>query len=289
MTQPKYAVRSTRKAVTGIVLGVSLLALIAAAGGVVWFFWSRIPATTVAQRCVAETSQYTATLTPDQAHYASIIVGVSVERGLPERAATVAIATAYQESKIDNIDYGDRDSVGLFQQRPSQGWGTVEEIMDPVYSTNAFYDGLVKVEGWQNMEITEAAQAVQRSAFPTAYAQHEDNARAVAAALTGQATRSLTCYAESSTTGDATALRTFLASVYGDTVKLTVNDNTMTITPQSTQVGWSVAQAVVANYSRYNVSDVTVDGSRWTPQDSALGEWSTVDHSASTVVVTIAS
>ena len=93
-----------------------------------------------------------------------------------------------------NIDYGDRDSVGLFQQRPSQGWGTVAQIMDPVYSTNAFYDVLVTVEGWEGQEITDAAQRVQRSAFPNAYAQHEGRGRAFASALSGYSTGALTCH-----------------------------------------------------------------------------------------------
>ena len=76
------------------------------------------------QRCVATASNRSTVVDLDQAHFASIIAGVSVRRGLPPRAASIAIATAYQETGIRNLDYGDRDSVGLFQQRPSQGWGT---------------------------------------------------------------------------------------------------------------------------------------------------------------------
>ena len=102
----------------------------------------------------------------EQAENASLIAAIAIERGLPARAVSIALATAFQESKLVNIDYGDRDSLGLFQQRPSQGWGTAEEILDPVYSTNAFYDALVQVDGYEDMEITEAAQQVQRSAFP---------------------------------------------------------------------------------------------------------------------------
>ena len=82
----------------------------------------------------------------DQAHYASIIVGLSVKRGLPPRAASIAMATVYQETGIRNLDYGDRDSVGLFQQRPSQGWGTEKQLMDPYYATGKFYDALVKID-----------------------------------------------------------------------------------------------------------------------------------------------
>lgn len=103
---------------------------------------------------------------------------------LPPRAAIVALATAMQESQLKNINYGDRDSVGLFQQRPSQGWGTVAQIMDPTYSATKFYAGLRAVAGWEQMPVTVAAQTVQRSAFPSAYAKHEP----VAASLVQQFT-----------------------------------------------------------------------------------------------------
>ena len=104
---------------------------------------------------------------PSQTRYAATITAVAVKRGLPPRAATIAIATALQESKLRNLRYGDRDSVGLFQQRPSQGWGTEEQILDPVYAVNRFYDALVKIKGYESMEITEgrpggAAQRLPR-------------------------------------------------------------------------------------------------------------------------------
>jgi hypothetical protein len=124
---------------------------------------------------------------------AATIVGIAVRRGLPARAATIAIATALQESKLVNVRYGDRDSLGLFQQRPSQGWGTEAQVLDPVYATNAFYDRLVEVRDYRSLPITVAAQRVQRSGFPDAYAQHEQNARVVAAALTGQSAPAVSC------------------------------------------------------------------------------------------------
>lgn len=143
--------------------------------------------------CTAQVGGQTVELTQEQAENAALITAISIQRGLPARAASIALATAYQESKILNIEHGDRDSVGLFQQRPSQGWGTVEEILDPVYSTHTFYDALVKIDGYETMEITEAAQAVQRSAFPDAYADHEADARALASALTGNSPRGFWC------------------------------------------------------------------------------------------------
>lgn len=151
------------------------------------------PEPTEPQRCSAELAGTNWFLSPDQAQNAALFAAMAAERDLPARAVTIAIATALQESRMINIDYGDRDSIGLFQQRPSQGWGTVEQIMEPVYSTGKFYDGLVRVPGYQDLEITVAAQAVQRSGFPDAYAQHESRSRAWASALTGHTLGAITC------------------------------------------------------------------------------------------------
>ncbi len=138
--------------------------------------------------CSVTVQGHTVVLDHEQAENASLIAAIAMQRGLPPRAVSIALATAYQESKIYNIEHGDRDSLGLFQQRPSQGWGTEAQILDPHYSTHTFYDALVKVDGYQTMPITEAAQEVQRSAFPDAYADHEQDARALASALTGETT-----------------------------------------------------------------------------------------------------
>ncbi|MFD5675843.1 C40 family peptidase [Streptomyces sp. NPDC127040] len=111
------------------------------------------------------------------------IQATGVAMKIPVRGQIVALATALQESGLRNITYGDRDSVGLFQQRPSQGWGTVAQIMDPVYSSTKFYEGLREVSGWESMTITQAAQAVQRSGYPDAYAKWEPLATALQKAI----------------------------------------------------------------------------------------------------------
>jgi hypothetical protein len=133
-----------------------------------------------------------------QTDNAATIVDVARRRGLPRRAMVVALATALQESDLHNVastavpeSLGyphqgvevDHDSVGLFQQRPSQGWGTVAQLMDPVYAAGVFLDRLVKVAGWESMSVAAAAQAVQRSAFPGAYQKHQPLAEQVVAAL----------------------------------------------------------------------------------------------------------
>ncbi|MBG6104286.1 hypothetical protein IW249_004700 [Micromonospora vinacea] len=130
---------------------------------------------------------------------AKIIVDVGLEMKMPRRALVVALSTAMQESNLYNLasdvlpesaEYpnqgsgSDHDSVGLFQQRPSSGWGTVAQLMRPSYAARAFYTALNEIPGWQDMSVTAAAQAVQISAYPDAYAQHEDRATTVAAALT---------------------------------------------------------------------------------------------------------
>ncbi|WP_207208674.1 hypothetical protein [Nocardioides oleivorans] len=152
-----------------------------------------VPTPFASTGCTAEVDGHTVDIDLEQAENASLITAISIERGMPARAASIALATAFQESKLYNIDYGDRDSVGLFQQRPSQGWGTVAELTDPVYATNAFYDALAQVEGYETMEITVAAQEVQRSAYPDAYADHEADGRALASALTGNSPEALWC------------------------------------------------------------------------------------------------
>lgn len=130
------------------------------------------------------------TLSHEQAANATTIAGVARARQLPDRAVVIALATAQQESHLRNLHYGDRDSLGLFQQRPSQGWGTPAQILDPTYAAGRFFDHLVQVPNWQTRPVTEAAQVVQRSAYGGAYAKWQPMATQLAAALD---THGLTC------------------------------------------------------------------------------------------------
>ena len=159
------------------------------------------------EECRADVGPTVSVISTEQAENASLIAAISIRRGLPPRAASIALATAFQESKLSNIDYGDRDSLGLFQQRPSQGWGTRKQVMDPEYSINAFYDALERIDGYEEMRITEAAQEVQRSGFPEAYQDHAGDARALASALTGE-TRpaAFSCVVRHDSSSDPTAL-----------------------------------------------------------------------------------
>ncbi|MFE7406087.1 hypothetical protein [Isoptericola sp. NPDC057559] len=277
-------VRRTAAATVAAVLVVG----VGATAGVVWFLDRTSPPEP--ERCAAALDGTSWYLTPVQAENAALVVGTSVQRGLPGRAATIALATALQESRLVNIDYGDRDSLGLFQQRPSQGWGTPEQIMDPVYSTGAFYDGLVEVDGYQDMEITDAAQAVQRSGFPEAYAQHETRSRAWASALTGHSPGAVTCTlppaAETDApTGDAAraALTELAARDLGlpaDAVRAAGDDGQRvrvdaTAVPLDGELAtWAVAHWAVATAASTGAEEVRAGGRAWSRAD---GTWSAVD------------
>jgi murein DD-endopeptidase MepM/ murein hydrolase activator NlpD len=128
-------------------------------------------------------------LTDEMRANAQLILRVARQEGVPDQGIVVALAAAAQESGLRNVRYGDRDSLGLFQQRPSMGWGTPEQVLDPVRATQAFFGGsgnpnrgrtrgLLDIAGWRSMSVTQAAQAVQRSAYPDAYAAWETSARA---------------------------------------------------------------------------------------------------------------
>jgi murein DD-endopeptidase MepM/ murein hydrolase activator NlpD len=123
-----------------------------------------------------------------QVDNAAIIVAVGADQSVPARGWVIAVATAMTESRLINTSkVTDHDSVGLFQQRPSQGWGTPEQLIDPVYTSKKFYAALLKVKDWQTLPLTVAAQKVQRSAFPDRYAKFETVAEEVVAKVAGVA------------------------------------------------------------------------------------------------------
>jgi murein DD-endopeptidase MepM/ murein hydrolase activator NlpD len=129
----------------------------------------------------------------EQMHNAAVVIGVGQQMKVPPRGWVIAIATALQESSLTNLHNlgarNDHDSLGLFQQRPSQGWGTPDQLLDPQYAARKFYERLLAVRGWQTMALTDAAQTVQRSAYPDAYAKHEPLATLVVNLLTDGAAR----------------------------------------------------------------------------------------------------
>ena len=255
-------------------LAVAFVLLIAAGVGAFWWLRSRnltepIPGE---QRCVATASNKSTVVDLEQAHFASIIAGVSVRRGLPPRAASIALATAFQESGIRNLDYGDRDSVGLFQQRPSQGWGTKQQLVDPHYATGKFYDALVKIKNWETADINDVAQEVQLSGHPEAYRDHEADARILASALTGQSPAGLSCLDRSGTSGDAKELRSSLQRTFGELDDST-DGSVVTIRARSDRRAWVYAHFAVANAQSYGVITVKIGDRLWQTQDLNLPDW----------------
>lgn len=232
--------------------------------------------------------------TPEQAVNAATIAAVGTGRDLPERAVAIALATALQESALRNIDHGDRDSLGLFQQRPSQGWGTEKQIMDPTYSAGIFYDHLVKVDDYTKLPLTVAAQRVQRSGFPDAYAKHEPDATLLAAALTGRSAATLTCEGRPDTTRVAGTdpVRTALARDFGQDVLepagAVVGDKesaptaaesggrTLTLPVTENAEGWQLAHWAVANASALRIERVTYAGREWTAGNTD-SQWRAVE------------
>lgn len=185
---------STPSSSRGLLLAVLALAvpLALVAGLVVW--WNGGIGTLVGrEHCTVESPGGTVELDAEQVQHAATIAAVAETDGLPVRAVTVGLATAMQESKLYNLTEGDHDSAGLFQQRPSQGWGSFDQVTDPVYASQAFFSALLQVDQWEQLPVTKAAQAVQRSAYPDAYADHAEDAKVLAAALTGRRAASLSC------------------------------------------------------------------------------------------------
>lgn len=236
--------------------------------------------------------------TPEQAVNAATIAAVGTHREMPERAVAIALATAIQESGLRNLAHGDRDSLGLFQQRPSQGWGTEKQVTDPAYAASIFYEHLAKVPDYTELPLTVAAQKVQRSGYPEAYAKHEADAVMLAAALTGTSAATLTCdgrldVGTASTGPDA--VRAALSRDFGrdaleeaedeegetdkasasadDDVPTAETDGRTVTLPVSRETsagrgvrerGWQLAHWAVANASALHIRQVSYAGREWT-------------------------
>jgi len=223
-------------------------------------------------------------LDPEQTANAATISAVGIRRGVPPRAIVVALATALQESKLRNLAAGDRDSVGLFQQRPSQGWGTPEQIADPRYAAGRFYASLLRVRGWESMRVTEAAQRVQRSKYPEAYEKWADEAAVLARALSGDVTAAVACTVvdEPAQRGAvaATALAEGVRLDWGDIRAVASPDVVgLTLTPRDQKAGWQYAHWLVAYATDRGVRRVRYGDQEWT---AASGSWTRVTSGSAT-------
>jgi hypothetical protein len=218
------------------------------------------------------------TLDSVQMANAATITAVGVRRKMPERAVVVALAAALQESKLENRGDGDRDSIGLFQQRPSQGWGTADKIRDPRYASDKFYTALTKVKGWKNMRVTEAAQRVQRSAYPNAYEKWADESAVLAKALTGRATGAVAC----TVSGDpvlrgaaaATALVKGLRLDWGKGLDRTAEQAAgLTVNVKDPSAGWRYAHWLVSHAGTTGLERVRFADLEWR---APTGKWQAV-------------
>ena len=193
-------------------------------------------------------------LDPEQAANATTIAAVGVRMGLPDHAVTVAIATVLQESKLHNLPYGDRDSLGLFQQRPSQGWGTPAQLLTPSFAAAAFYRHLEHVDGWERMPVAQAAQSVQHSYDGSGYQQWVEEARAMARALTGEVTGEFSCRFDAGIRPAPARLQALAASELGPGA----------LPAAGRRLGdWVVAQWLVGHAYQLGIQAVTVHGRRW--------------------------
>jgi len=271
-------VRGSRSVTVAAVLVVLLVAGIAVA---LIGFRDHLPAR-IGRACEVRTDSGAVYLNASQMANAATIAAVGIRRKLPERAVVVALATALQESKLENLDDGDRDSVGLFQQRPSQGWGSAEDIGDPRYAAGRFYSALLRVRGWEKMRVTEAAQRVQRSAYPEAYQKWSDEATVLAEALTGRAAGAVACArgADPTLVGPAAAaalgsgLRLDWGSVRTETSADIVGVVVTASTPTS---GWQLAHWLVAHSDAKNVARVRFGNREW---NADAGVWHDLDGGA---------
>jgi hypothetical protein len=246
-----------RIAIWSIVIVVVLACI---AGGIaIWALGGGKPR--VSPRCRVDVGSSHYAMDLDQAANATTIAAVGKQLGLPDHAVTVALATALQESNLHNLSYGDRDSLGLFQQRPSQGWGTRAQILDPRTSSAAFFRALARVPGWQTMTVTDAAQAVQHSNASQAYAVWAPMARTIAIAATGEVPAGLACqFAVSRSQLPPASPEHALTEAFGP---LTLN------VPVASARGWTIASWLVGHAQEYRITSVRYAGRQWTPD----GTW----------------
>lgn len=251
--------------------------------------------------CQAGTGDNAIALDFGQAADAAIIAGVAVRDHLPSRALTIAYATAWQESKLENLTYGDRDSVGMFQQRPSQGWGTTAQLEDPAYATHAFFRALVKVPRYTEIPVYEAAQAVQHSAGGYSYQQWAQSGAQLAADYT-KTPHAVTCWynpaaqaaaANISPKLNLTGALAGLADTFGKpgedgvVTRASVARSGKAVTVKAAAArGWTVASWLVGNASSYGITQVSYAGFQW---KAGLGETSWQSDSTATAGGIVAS
>ena len=219
--------------------------------------WNAAKSAVKSQGC--DFGSYNVELTRSQ--NAATMVAVVTRRKLPERAAVLVLGAALQESKLDNIPSGsgDRDSVGVLQQRPSQGWGTAQQLSDISYATGKFLDAMVKVPHWQDDSLAQVVQTVQVSADGSAYAKHESQAQAMSDALTGKTAAGVSCDFDKPTAVAKPA--TIAAQLVAE---LPVNTPAVDATGVRVDgASWTTAAWLVTHADEYGIERVRCNGRAW--------------------------
>ncbi|MBG0833457.1 hypothetical protein HS041_37790 [Planomonospora sp. ID67723] len=262
--------RRFSRGVIAIIAIVTVLAVAITVG--VFVLINRIGTLTDAgDGCTVTTPDGTLDLEIEQAQVSAAIAGVAHRRKLPERAVVIAYATGIQESKLYNLPFGDRDSVGVFQQRPSQGWGTPEQLLDPVYAAGKFFSALVKVKDYRKIPLHEAAQEVQRSADGSLYAQHEENAKILAAAFTGRVPHAVHCWFPPEGSEETPAPSPAPGKAERELAR-TLGAGT-TLAASSRRRGWLITTWSLAHAQKYGLRTIRYDGRAWSVTGGKEGGW----------------
>ena len=254
-------------------LSVASVIIAAAAAVGLYIGYQRVVPLIESAGCDASDAGQVVSLNASQAGIAATIAGVAARDSLPPQAVTVAYAAALQESKLQNLPFGDRDSVGVFQQRPSQGWGTASQLEDPVYATSKFFGALTQIPGYERLPVYQAAQAVQHSADGQAYQQYQPMAEHMASAFTGQRPHAVWCWYPRKIGGrpDTEAVTLELSRTFGQLPATSIADPGLSVGVSSPGNGWAVAGWLISHAQQYQIDSVRYAGYLWSAADGSRG------------------
>jgi hypothetical protein len=233
--------------------------------------------------CQAGTGPEAITLDTDQAAIAATIAGVAARKRLPRQAVTIAYAAALQESKLHNLAYGDRDSVGIFQQRPSEGWGPAADLKDPVYATTKFFAALVHVRGYAKMPVDQAAQDVQHSADGSAYGQWAGIAEQLTGYFTGTSPHGVSCWYTPAGKANLAGAVGRMSQAFGPSGRKGIviaitkdrsaqkKNGSVAVVHVQQDAAWTVVSWLVAHAQDYGLREVRYAGYDWKAADGSMG------------------
>ena len=265
------------------VVGTALVLVLAVAGYAIYHGFRSVTPALPPPGCQVGSGQQALTLDTDQAAIAATIAGVAARHRLPKQAVTIALAAALQESKLHSLDYGDRDSVGIFQQRPSQGWGPAADLEDPVYATTKFFAALTQVTGYAKLPVYQAAQDVQRSAAGSAYEHWAWVAGQLAGYFTGQPPHGVSCWFTPAGSGDLAGAVRQMGQTFGPpgrkavVIRVTTdrsgqkNSESAAVLHVQRDAAWTVANWLVAHAQAYGLDEVRYAGYQWRAANGTMG------------------